>query len=210
MSERGTGELKMKRAQEPKTKPNLSVPGGPPGACGQARHACLQRDGRKARACSGTHGARTKHSRGRRGGPGPGRTGPAFRDTAAGGCPTLRGLRHRHKMAATSDSGSAPSPRPAPSWALAHRATQPRPNAAAQRSRRAPLALLRDAEEPAHLKWRTPRLTPPGPSSPHRNRASPAVLTGAGQRGIAGRARLRRTSAPPRALTPRTFRRGSP
>lgn len=73
-----------------------------------------------------------------------------------------------------------------------------------------PLALLRDAEEPAHLKWRTPRLTPPGPSSPHRNRASPAVLTAAGQRGIAGRAPLRRTSAPPRALTPRTFRRGSP
>lgn len=230
----GAGGLKEKKAQEPKTKPNPPCLAGRPEPADE-RPACLQRDGGKVRAGLGTRGARTKRPEGAAVGPGlasPGTRGARTKPpegaarpgrargaglscapgTAAGGAQTLRGLRHRHKMAASPGSGPAPAPRRAASSALPLRATRPRPDTQARLSRRSPFALPRDAEEPLHRKW---RLTPPGPSSPHRNGAGPAVLTRAVQGRIAGWAQPRRASAPPcaarhAARTPWSFRRGCP
>lgn len=160
----GFKRKKPKNRKQSQTSPCLA--GRPAPVDKRCPRASSATAGRPAPAPEHTE-ARTKHPQGSRGGAGPGRTGPGASRAPGhgeqGGRRTLRGLGHRHKMAAPFGSGSAPSPRPAASSALTHRATQPRPDTMARRSRCAPLVLPRDAEEPPHLKWRTPRLTPPRP-----------------------------------------------
>lgn len=161
----GAGGLKKKKAHEPKTKPNLSVPGRPPGAFGQALPACLQRDGGKARASSGTHGSADKAPPGEpRRGPGsaaPGGTGSGVGPSAVSGTAT----KWRPPLAAAPIRPRARRPPPG----------LPTARLGPVRSHRRSAAAVPPSPSPGML--RNPRTQNGGhrtsrrrdPSSPHRN-----------------------------------------
>lgn len=101
-------KTKMPKSRRQSQSPSR-LAGRPAPADKRCPHVSSAMAGRPAPAPAHA-GARTKHRRGSRGGAGPG-VQPRSGHGERGGRRTLRGLRHRHKMAATSGSGSAPSPR---------------------------------------------------------------------------------------------------